>query len=120
MVERIISPRLADIVDAINRIDSVLNGVTLEAFELDWEKRWLVERGIEIISEASRHIPDDIKKRQVAIPWSKVAGIGNVLRHDYDRAAPDVLWKLVRDDLPILGKACREELRDALARESGE
>jgi uncharacterized protein with HEPN domain len=120
MVERIISPRLADIVEAIDRIDSVLNGVTLEAFELDWEKRWLVERGIEIISEASRHLPNDLKTRQAAIPLSKVAGIGNVLRHDYDRAAPDVLWKLVRDDLPVLGKACREELRNALARESGE
>jgi uncharacterized protein with HEPN domain len=55
-------------------------GVTLRAFEPDRRKRWLVERGIEIISEASRHLPDELKARHPEIPWPKVAGIGNVLR----------------------------------------
>jgi uncharacterized protein with HEPN domain len=110
MIERVVSPRLADIVEAIGRIHRVLDGVPLEAFEQDWEKRWLVERGIEIISEASRHLTDEIKTRQAEIPWSKVAGIGSVLRHAYDHIAPDVLWKLARDDLPALEKVCREEL----------
>ena len=83
MTERIVAPRLADIIEAIERIRRVLDGVTLEAFEQNWEKRWLVERGIEIISEASRHLTDDIKERRPEIPWPKVAGIGNVLRHAY-------------------------------------
>jgi hypothetical protein len=48
-------PRLTDIVEAIERIRPEITGVTIEAFEADWRKRWLVERGIEIISEASRH-----------------------------------------------------------------
>ena len=52
MTERIVAPRLADIIEAIERIRRVLDDVTLEAFEQNWEKRWLVERGIEIISEA--------------------------------------------------------------------
>jgi len=52
-------------------------GVTLEAFEPDKRKRWLVERGIEIISEASRHLSDELKARHPQIPWPKVAGIGN-------------------------------------------
>jgi uncharacterized protein with HEPN domain len=118
MIEGIISPRLADIVEAIERIRHVLDGVPLETFEQDWEKRWLVERGIEVISEASRHLAEDIKARQAQIPWSKVAGIGNVLRHAYDRIAPDVLWKLARDDLPALEKVCREELDAAERREN--
>ena len=80
MTERIVAPRLADIIEAIERIRRVLDGVTLEAFEQNWEKRWLVERGIEIISEASRHLTDDIKERRTEIPWPKVAGIGNSLR----------------------------------------
>ena len=54
MTERIVAPRLADIIEAIERIRRVLDGVTLEAFEQNWEERWLVERGIEIISEATR------------------------------------------------------------------
>jgi uncharacterized protein with HEPN domain len=68
MIERLLSPRLADIVEAIGCIRLILNGVSLEAFEQDWEKRWLVERGIEILSEASRHLPDDLKTRRPSIP----------------------------------------------------
>jgi uncharacterized protein with HEPN domain len=118
MIQRTISLRLADIVEAIERIHHVLDGVPLETFEQDWEKRWLIERGLEVISEASRHLTDDVKARQPQIPWSKVANIGNVLRHAYDRIAPDVLWKLAQDDLPALEKACREEL-DAAGRREG-
>jgi uncharacterized protein with HEPN domain len=117
MIERIISPRLADIIEAIERIHRVLDGVSLEAFEQDWEKRWLVERGIEIISEASRRLTDDIKTRQSQIPWSKVASIGNVLRHAYDHVAPDVLCKLALNDLLALEQACRDELEVAERRE---
>ena len=110
MIQRTISLRLADIVEAIERIHHVLDGVPLETFEQDWEKRWLIERGLEVISEASRHLTDDIKERRTEVPWSKVAGIGNVLRHAYDHVAPDVLWKLAQDDLAAIEKVCREEL----------
>ena len=54
MAERIVSPNLIDTVEAIDRIRASLTGLSLEDFENSWEKRWLVERGIEIISEASR------------------------------------------------------------------
>jgi uncharacterized protein with HEPN domain len=103
-------PRLADIIEAVELIRSEMAGVTLEVFEPDKRKRWLVERGIEIISEASRHLSDELKARHPEIPWPKVAGIGNVLRHEYERVAHDVLWRVVQDDLPPLEKVCREEL----------
>src|SRR5215472_15608154 len=110
-------PRLTDIVEAIELIRSEMAGITLKAFEPDTRKRWLVERGIEIISEASRHLPDKLKARHPEIPWPKVAGIGNVLRHDYEHVAHDVQWHVVHDDLPPLEKVCREELVAERARE---
>jgi uncharacterized protein with HEPN domain len=57
VVTRSLIPRLTDIVEAIGRIHSVLEDVSLEEFESDWQRQWLVERGIEIVSEASRHLP---------------------------------------------------------------
>ena len=45
-----------------------------------------------------------------SVPTTKVAGIGNVLRHDYEHVAHDVLWHVVHDDLPPLEKVRREEL----------
>ena len=102
--------RLTDIVEAIELIREEMAGVTLSAFEHDRRKRWLVERGIEIISEASRRLSAEMKSRHAGIPWPKVAGIGNVLRHEYEDVAHDVLWHVVQDDLPALEKICRDEL----------
>ncbi|MEA2893347.1 MAG: hypothetical protein QOI05_4140 [Bradyrhizobium sp.] len=117
MADRILSLRFADIIEAIDNIRSILDGASLKAFEGDWQKRWLVERGLEIISEASRHLPETVKAVHPEIPWLKVAGIGNVLRHSYDRIAPDILWKLAQDDLSTLYDVCCGEYRAALARE---
>ncbi|MBV9785880.1 MAG: DUF86 domain-containing protein [Acidisphaera sp.] len=103
-------PPLANIVEACALIRSDMWGVTLDAFEADIRKRWLVERGLEIISEASRRLPDDLKARHPEIPWPKVAGIGNVLRHEYEHVAAPILWKLVHDDLPVLEAACLAEI----------
>ena len=117
MVERTATPRLHDIVQAIERVRAETDGLTLDAFEADWRRRWVVERGIEIISEASRHLPDDLKTRHPGIPWRKVAGVGNVLRHEYERTAPEVLWLVALDDLPLLDRVCREELAAASDRD---
>ncbi len=69
MAERSPIPRLTDIVDAIALIPGEMAGVTLDAFECDIRKRWLIERGIEIISEARRRLPDDLEARHPTIPW---------------------------------------------------
>ncbi|MDP3078317.1 DUF86 domain-containing protein [Bradyrhizobium sp.] len=108
---------MTDIIEAIERVNSVLVDVSLEAFESDWQRQWLVERGFEIISEASRHLPDDLKACHPEIPWQKVAGIGNILRHNYESIAAAILWKLAQADLPILEKACRSELAAEQGRE---
>src|SRR4051812_38013229 len=73
MADRILSLRFADIIEAIDNIRSILEGASLNAFEDDWQKRWLVERGLEIISEASRHLPETVKAAHPEIPWVKVA-----------------------------------------------
>ena len=52
-----------------NQSSSEIAGATLDSFEADWRKRWLVERGVEIISEASRHLTDAVKARHPKIPW---------------------------------------------------
>jgi uncharacterized protein with HEPN domain len=110
MVTRSPAARLTDIVEASELVRSALHAVTLDAFKTDIHKRWFVERGIEIISEASRRLPDELKARHPEIPWPKVAGIGNVLRHNYEDVAAPVMFNLVRDDLPVLEKVCRAEL----------
>jgi uncharacterized protein with HEPN domain len=103
-------PRLDDIIEAIERVREVVGDMSFEAFEADWQSQWLVERGVEIMSEVSRHLTAELKARHPDIPWRKVAGIGNVLRHNYENVAASLMWSLVHDDLASLERVCREEL----------
>ena len=74
--------RLTDMLEPISRVREATVDISLDQFAANWQKAWLVERGIEIISEASRYLPDELKARHPQMPWQDVAGIGNVLRHD--------------------------------------
>lgn len=103
----------------IQLVRAELDGVSLAAFETDRRKQWLMERGIEIVSEASCHLPDEMKARHPGIPWRKVAEIGNVLSHEYQRVAHDVLWHAASDDLPPLEMVCRAELATEQDRDRG-
>lgn len=58
--------------------------------------------GIEIISEASRAVPDAVKSLRPEIPWHRVRAIGNILRHEYHGLSERILWNVVVDELPRL------------------
>ncbi|HEX4766418.1 MAG TPA: HepT-like ribonuclease domain-containing protein [Lichenihabitans sp.] len=78
---------------------------TLADFEASWLLRHGVQRGIEIISEASKGIPDALKDTRPEIPWRTIRSVGNVLRHEYHRIVDAVIWAVVTDDLPKLHEA---------------
>ncbi len=94
-----------DILEAIDRIEQITRGKSLAEFEASWQLRWLVQRAIEVISEASRAIPDELTGTRPEIPWRKVRGIGNVLRHDYEGLSDRIVWNVVLDELPRLKAA---------------
>jgi uncharacterized protein with HEPN domain len=91
-----------DIVETIARVEEITRGKSLQDFEANWQLRWMVQRAIEIISEASRSIPEAVANTRPEIPWRKVRDIGNVLRHEYESISDRVLWNVVVDELPRL------------------
>jgi Uncharacterized conserved protein len=98
---------LHDILQAIERVEEVTRGKTLQEFEASWQLRWIVQRAIEIISEASRSVSDELTNTQPDIPWPSVRGIGNVMRHDYDALSDPIIWRVIVDELPKLKLAIR-------------
>jgi uncharacterized protein with HEPN domain len=70
-----------------------------------------VTRALEIISEATRRLPDAVKKRHLDIPWTDVAGAGSVYRHDYEDVRQRSVWNTVHKHLPPLLAAVEQELR---------
>jgi uncharacterized protein with HEPN domain len=73
-------------------------------FRANRDVRQSIERSLEIISEASRLLPTELKESEVEIPWRKIADFGNVLRHAYFSVDPDIVWRIARDDLIPLRK----------------
>jgi uncharacterized protein with HEPN domain len=90
--------RLKDVVEAIDQIENLLRGKSHEALAEDRVTKAAFERFLEILSEASRHIPDDMKSLRPDIPWRRISDIGNHLRHAYDR---------VDSAIPAWPRGCR-------------
>jgi uncharacterized protein with HEPN domain len=105
-----VAPYLTDIIEAIEHVREKVGTTPLDQFRQDWEQQWIVQRGIEIVSEASRRLPDALKARYPEIPWPKIAAVGNVLRHEYRQISPPLLWEIVQDHLTPMDAACRAEL----------
>jgi len=95
--------RLTHVKEAIQDVRHLLKDKTRNDLEADSVMRAAFERFVEIISEASRHIPSDWKDQfGQEIPWRDIANVGNVLRHVYDRVEVDILWPVYTDDLDPL------------------
>jgi uncharacterized protein with HEPN domain len=73
--------RLKDIIDAIDQIHALLKSKTYQDLTADKVVKAAFERFLEILSEASRHIPESLKVTRPDIPWWRVSGIGNHLRY---------------------------------------
>jgi uncharacterized protein with HEPN domain len=114
-----ILPRLVDIREAISGIEEVTAGATFETYAASWGMQRAVERGLEIISEASRHLPVDLKALAPEIPWRQIAAIGNLLRHEYQRADAMATWNIVREHLPRLAVATDRLIVETKRRETG-
>lgn len=89
-----------------------VDGVEYEQFRDSQLVFYAVTRALEIISEASRRLPDEMKKRHPEIPWSDVAGAGSVFRHDYEDVRQRRVWITVQKDLPRLLAVVDQELRE--------
>ena len=94
--------RLLDILESISSIEKMIQGKNLEQFASDTMLRLATERLLEIVCEASRRLPEEIKKSEPAINWQKMIDFGNVLRHAYHAIRVDIVWDIVQSDLPTL------------------
>jgi uncharacterized protein with HEPN domain len=101
---------LADIGHNIALAESFTSGVVYDAFKDDLMRLYAVIRCLEIISEASRRLPDALKARHPSIDWKRMAGAGSVYRHDYEDVAGSFVWVVLQDHLPPLRNVVEQEL----------
>ncbi|MBS0276199.1 MAG: DUF86 domain-containing protein [Proteobacteria bacterium] len=102
---RAVRPSLYDVLAAIDGIEGAIAGKTFDEFKDNWLLRHAIQRGVEIISEACRRIPEPLRQIQPDIPWREIMGIGNVLRHDYESVSDEIIWNVARNRLSSLRQA---------------
>jgi uncharacterized protein with HEPN domain len=91
--------RLSDILENIDAVAGMIEGMDFAGYSRDIKLRRAVERCVEIISEASRHIPTQLKDNYPEHPWQEIASIGNLLRHHYERVDDLIMWKIASRSL---------------------
>jgi uncharacterized protein with HEPN domain len=101
---------LRDILRHIELAQRFTRGHTFETFNSDELHLYAVTRCLEVISEASRRLSDELKARHLGISWKQMAGAGNVYRHDYQDVAALRIWDAVQLALPPLRRVIEQEL----------
>ncbi len=102
-----IRERLEHILEATVNIRTLLAGKSIENLRTEPFTRAAPEKFIEIISEASRHVPSELRDRHPQIAWIDIANIGNRLRHGYDMVDESILWDIYAFDIDVLDQAVK-------------
>ena len=96
---------LNDILEAAKRITLYTDNIPYEAFLSEIKTQDAVVRNLEIIGEATKQIPDEIRQHAPHIPWKSITGMRDKLIHQYFGVNLDIVWNVVQDDLPKLVEA---------------
>lgn len=104
--------RLEDIVVAAASIESYVRGMNFQAFCADRKTVDAVVRNLEVIGEAARHVPDEIRSRASAVAWEDMSDMRNVLIHEYFGVDLPILWNTIQSDLPPVAAALASILEE--------
>lgn len=103
--------RLQHIIDSILEIESYLVDVEFESFMQNSMMRFACIKQMEIIGEASYHVTDEIKAEFSEIEWAQIKGMRNVLVHEYFGVDAQIVWEIIKTDIPILKERIVEILQ---------
>jgi len=112
-VKRNYKLRIQDILDCINIIESYIKGKSENDFYSSYQLQDSVIRRLEIIGEATKNIPEEVRKKYPDLPWKKMAGLRDVVIHDYSEVVEERVWNTITKELPVT-KRLIEKIREDL------
>ena len=117
---RIYSDYLQDILDNIRRARRFTDGISFEQFSEDEKTVYATVRALEIIGEAAKRLPMELRDREPSVPWRNMAGFRDVVVHQYDAVKLPIVWNTARELLPAMEPVIARLLEEELAREAGD
>jgi uncharacterized protein with HEPN domain len=103
---------LGDILEATDLLAKYTAGVTLEDFAKNVEKQDSVARRLEIVGEAVKGLPQELRDSYPEVPWRDITGARDVLVHEYFRIDIDLAWDMVQTDIPKLAAQVKRILEE--------
>lgn len=90
---------LSDIIECMNRIEDYTEGVDYDSFSCNQMLIDAVIRNLEVIGEASRNVPENIRNGHPEIPWKKMIGLRNILIHEYFGVDESIVWEIATKNM---------------------
>jgi len=93
---------IKDIIQAIEKIESYTEGFSFNKFTSDTKTIDAVLRNLSVIGEAANNISEETKEAFKDVPWTEIIGMRNKMIHEYFGVDEEILWKTIKEDLPVL------------------
>jgi len=101
-----------DTVDAMEKAEILLKGVTYDQFESNFRINFAVVRALEIVGEATKRLPMTLRDQYPNIPWKQMAGMRDRIIHGYDTVDLEIVWDVVKQDIPQIKPQIQQILKD--------
>jgi len=105
---------IEDVLESIELMENYIANMNFEDFKRDRKTVDAVVRNFEIIGEASRNIPDEIKNKYQDVDWKGIIGLRNRIAHEYFGVSLAIVWHILKQELPPL----KEKMKQILEKET--
>jgi len=103
---------LEDILEAIQKIHGYTKGMSSKTFAADAKTLDAVVRNLEVIGEAVKKTPENVRSKHANVDWKKIAGLRDILIHEYFGIDPEIIWDIIQSKLPTLEKRVKRILSE--------
>lgn len=101
---------LKDILSSISKIDEYVGDFSFQDFIKDSMRVDAVVRNLEVIGEAAKHVPEEVRKKYSFVDWRKISALRDILIHEYFGVDFDILWDIVKNKMPLLKRDVKKIL----------